>query len=44
VKHRIHPEHIDALYRLEQEHSATLKDRGSGLSRADTDVLRDRKR
>jgi hypothetical protein len=44
VKHRIHPEHIDALYRLEQEHSATLKDRGSGLSRADTDALRDRKR
>jgi hypothetical protein len=44
VRHRINPGHIDALYRLEQEHSATLKDRGSGLSRTDIDSLRDRKR
>jgi hypothetical protein len=43
VKNRIHPEHSDALYRLEQEHSATLKGRGSGLSRTDVDSLRDQK-
>jgi hypothetical protein len=34
---------VDALYRLEQERSRALANRGAGLSRADIEHCRDRR-
>ena len=42
VKHGMAPDDVAALYRLEQEHSRTLRGKGPGLSRADVESLREK--
>ena len=42
VKYRPQASEVDALYRLEQEMSRLLRGRGTGLSRADIEALREK--
>jgi hypothetical protein len=42
VKHGIAPDDVGSLYRLEQERSRTLRDKGPGLSRAEVESLREK--
>jgi hypothetical protein len=44
IKYRPQAPEVDALYRLEQQRSRLLRDRGAGLSRADVEALREKGR